>query len=122
MHKRTRVHVMESNVPEQVPEVDVTELARALGTGAMVVDVREPDEYEAVHVPGAQLIPLGTVPERLDEVPATDGPLYVICAKGGRSYKAAEFYRAQGIDAVNVAGGTTAWVEAGHPTANGLEP
>jgi rhodanese-related sulfurtransferase len=113
---------MESNVPEPVPEVDVAELARAIGAGAAVVDVREPDEYQAVHVPGAQLIPLGTVAERLHEVPDTEGPLYVICAKGGRSYRAAEFYRSQGIDAVNVAGGTTAWVEAGHPTANGLEP
>src|SRR5918996_39247 len=105
-----------------VPEIDVAELARALGAGAVVIDVREPDEYEAVHVPGAQLIPLGTVTARIDEVPETDGQLYVICAKGGRSYKAAEYYRSQGIDAVNVAGGTTAWVEAGHPTADGLEP
>jgi len=105
-----------------VPEIDVAELARVLGAGAAVIDVREPDEYEAAHVPGAQLIPLGTVPDRLDEVPATEGPVYVICAKGGRSYRAAEFYRSKGIDAVNVAGGTTAWMDAGHPTASGLEP
>ena len=105
-----------------VPEIDVAELARVLGAGAPVIDVREPDEYETVHVPGVQLIPLATVPDRVDEVPATDGPIYVICAKGGRSYRAAEFYRSKGIDAVNVAGGTTAWVEAGNPTATGLEP
>ena len=105
-----------------VPEIEVDELARARAAGAALVDVREPDEYEAVHVPGAQLIPLGEVAERLNEVPETEGPLYVICAKGGRSYRAAEFYRSQGIDAVNVAGGTTAWVEAGHPLATGMEP
>jgi rhodanese-related sulfurtransferase len=105
-----------------VPEIDVTELARVRTEGAVLIDVREPDEYDAAHVPGAQLIPLGTVPERLDEVPASAGRVYVICAKGGRSYRAAEFYRAQGIDAVNVAGGTTAWVEGGHPTATGMEP
>jgi rhodanese-related sulfurtransferase len=61
------------------------------------------------------------VAERLQEVP-TEGTVYVICAKGGRSYRAAELYRAQGIDAVNVAGGTSAWVDAGQPTATGLEP
>jgi rhodanese-related sulfurtransferase len=47
--------------------------------------------------------------------------VYVICAKGGRSLRAAEFYRAQGIDAVNVAGGTTAWVDAGQPVDTGSE-
>lgn len=106
----------------EVPEIDVAELARQREKGARLIDVREPDEYEGAHVPGAQLIPLGTVPERLDEVPEVDGPLYVICAMGGRSFRAAEFYRAQGIDAVNVAGGTTAWVESGQPTATGMEP
>jgi rhodanese-related sulfurtransferase len=53
-------------------------------------------------------------------VPA-EGTVYVICAKGARSLRAAEFYRAQGIDAVNVAGGTTAWVDAGQPFSTGLE-
>jgi rhodanese-related sulfurtransferase len=61
------------------------------------------------------------VPDNLDGVPR-DGAVYVICAKGGRSLKAAEFYRAQGIDAVNVAGGTTAWIETGEPVSTGMEP
>jgi rhodanese-related sulfurtransferase len=105
----------------EVPEIDVAELARVRAGGAVLIDVREPDEYTAAHVPGATLVPLATVPDRLDEVP-TEGPVYVICAKGARSLRAAEFYRAQGIDAINVAGGTTAWVEAGQPTSTGLEP
>lgn len=105
----------------EVPEIDIGELARLRSQGITLVDVREPDEYAEVHVPGAQLIPLGTVPDRVDEVP-TDGQVYVICAKGGRSRKAAEFYRANGIDAVNVAGGTSAWVDAGEPTSTGMKP
>jgi rhodanese-related sulfurtransferase len=105
----------------EVPEIDVADLARVRAGGAVIIDVREPDEYTAAHVPGATLVPLATVPDRLDEVP-TEGPVYVICAKGARSLRAAEFYRAQGIDAINVAGGTTAWVEAGQPTSTGLEP
>ncbi|HYZ97639.1 MAG TPA: rhodanese-like domain-containing protein [Acidimicrobiales bacterium] len=104
-----------------VPEIDVRELATARTAGAPLIDVREPDEYTAAHVPGAVLVPLATVPEHLDEVPG-DGTVYVICAKGGRSRQAAEFYRSQGIDAVNVAGGTNAWIEAGEPTATGMEP
>lgn len=105
----------------EIPEVDVTELARQRAAGAPLIDVREPDEYDEGHVPGAQHIALGTVPDRVAEVPG-ERPVYVICAKGGRSYKAAEFYRSQGIDAINVAGGTTAWIDAGHPTATGMEP
>ena len=105
----------------EVPEIDVAELARLRADGGTLIDVREPDEYTAAHVPGATLIPLATVPDEVAQVPA-DGTVYVICAKGGRSMRAAEFYRAQGIDAVNVAGGTTAWVDAGRPVSTGMEP
>jgi rhodanese-related sulfurtransferase len=104
-----------------VPEIDIGELARLHPSGPVLIDVREPDEYTEAHVPGATLIPLGTVPDHLDEVP-TEGTVYVICAVGGRSRRAAEFYRTKGIDAVNVAGGTKAWLEAGQPASTGLEP
>ena len=53
-----------------VPEIDIDEFARRREQGAPVIDVREPDEYQAGHVPGATLIPLATVPDRLGEVPA----------------------------------------------------
>jgi rhodanese-related sulfurtransferase len=106
---------------DEVPEVDVAEMSQKLAGGAALIDVREPDEYEEAHVPGAQLIPLGTVPDELEALPPSR-PLYVICAKGGRSYRAAEFYRSHGIDAVNVKGGTGAWIDAGNPTARGMEP
>lgn len=111
-----------SSPEDTVPAVDVAELARLRAGEITLVDVREPDEYDGAHVPGARLIPLATVPERLAEVAVHDGPVYVICAKGGRSLKAAEFYRGNGIDAVNVAGGTGAWIEAGEPTKSGMEP
>jgi rhodanese-related sulfurtransferase len=104
-----------------VPEIDIPALARLHDAGPVLIDVREPHEYTEAHVPGATLIPLATVPEHLDQVPR-EGTVYVICAVGGRSRKAAEYYRTQGIDAVNVAGGTKAWMEAGQPTSSGLEP
>ena len=107
--------------PPVVPEVQVDELADARAEGGLLIDVREPEEYETVHVPGATLIPLGEVVARVAEVPR-DQPVYVICATGNRSAKATQWYRMQGIDARNVAGGTKAWVEAGKPIARGPEP
>ncbi len=102
----------------EIPEVDVAQLSSLQAAGAPVIDVREDDEYAEVHVPGAQHIPLGQVPDRLDEVPR-EGTVYVVCARGGRSAKAVEHYRSQGIDAVNVAGGTLGWIDAGLPTEGG---
>ena len=101
-----------------VPEIDVEEFARLRETGAVLVDVREPDEYEAFRVPGAQLIPLADVPERIEEIPE-DERVYVICATGARSARAVDFLNRQGYDTVNVAGGSKAWLEAGHPVEHG---
>ena len=101
-----------------LPEIDVNELARLLEEGATLLDVRNPDEWFEARVPGVPLIPLPELAERTDEVPAGE-PLYVICAGGVRSAKAAEHLRTLGVDAVNVAGGTKAWIEAGFPTESG---
>jgi phage shock protein E len=90
-------------------------LERAAGDAPpLVLDVREPYEYAEGHVPGAELVPLATVPQRLDALPA-DQPVYVVCAVGGRSAQAASFLAARGVDAVNVDGGTQDWVAAGYP-------
>jgi rhodanese-related sulfurtransferase len=102
----------------EVPEIDVDELEARTSAGAPLFDVREPDEYETAHVPGAEHIPLATVPDRLAEFP-TDVEVYVICASGGRSRRASLFLRANGVDAVNVAGGTKAWLAAGKPHKTG---
>lgn len=103
-----------------VPEVEVGEVPGAMAAGAPLVDVREPAEYDEVHAVGARLVPLGEVLDRAGELP-TDGPVYLICRSGARSARAAEALRARGIDAVNVAGGTLAWVDAGLPVASGAE-
>ena len=104
------------------PEISVDELAAVLAEGLVpLVDVRQPEEYEAGHVPGAKLIPLADVVARFGEIPA-DQPVYVICGTGPRSQRAADYYRNRGIEAYNVAGGTKAWVEAGRETAHGPFP
>lgn len=103
----------------EVPEIDVAELARLRAEGEVtLIDVRQPDEYEEARVPGAFLIPLGEVPDRADEVPA-DRPVYVICARGGRSAAAAEHLAGLGRQTTNVAGGTLAWIDAGYDTESG---
>ena len=104
-----------------VPEIDIDEAARRIAAGTPVIDVREPDEYEDGHVPGAPLIPLTVVPDRVNEIPA-GGEVLIICKLGGRSLKAAEYLRAQGIDAVNIVGGTMGWIDAGHRVVTGDEP
>jgi rhodanese-related sulfurtransferase len=104
-----------------VSEIDVEELARRLDAGAVLIDVRNPDEYTSAHVPGAVLLPLGELPYRTEEVPAGVQVL-LICRTGARSLVAAEFLSEHGIDAVNVAGGTKAWVESGRVAVGGTDP
>ena len=92
-------------------EITVTELKSILGE-VPLVDVREPEEYVAGHVPGAKLIPLATVPLHVSELDKNQTQ-YIICKSGARSAQAAQYLIAQGFDAVNVAGGTMAWIELG---------
>ncbi len=80
--------------------------------GTVLLDVREPDEWQAGHAPGAQHMPLGQLdPAALPD----DAPVLCICRSGGRSSKAAEALQAAGIDASNVTGGMNGWAEAGLP-------
>ncbi|WP_137725459.1 rhodanese-like domain-containing protein [Prescottella subtropica] len=99
-------------------EIDVTELETVLAAGAPLIDVREPDEFAEARVPGAHSIPLSEFVSRVDEVPV-DGAVYVICAMGGRSAQAAEYLVARGLDAVNVVGGTMAWLQSGRTVESG---
>ena len=101
-----------------IAEISIDELAELLGQGARLIDVREPSEYEEAHVPGAVLVPLGTVPDQVDAFRG-DGPTYVICRSGARSLKACEYVAEQGVDVVNVTGGTMAWVTSGRDYAAG---
>jgi rhodanese-related sulfurtransferase len=105
-------------MPVAVREIDVAALAAARQDGAVVIDVREPDEYIEGHVPCARLIPLSSVPRHARDLP-TDRPVSVICRTGVRSAAAAQMLEHMGIDALSVAGGTEAWKAAGYPVVTG---
>jgi rhodanese-related sulfurtransferase len=79
-----------------------------------VIDVREPDEYQRGHVPGAKLIPVSTVFARREELDR-DKDLIFVCAVGQRSALACEMAAAVGLTRLyNLEGGTDAWAKAGH--------
>ena len=104
-----------------ISEVTVDELEQALGLGARLIDVREPDEYEQGHVAGAILVPLSTVPDNVDVFQSSEAT-YVICKAGGRSMRACEFLADHAIQTINVAGGTMAWQLSGKATVAGNQP
>jgi rhodanese-related sulfurtransferase len=104
-----------------IPEIDVDELARRLEAGGELVDVREADEYEQGHIPGAQLVPLSELTARLDELPEAP-PLLLVCRSGARSLRAAEYLADVGFEPVNVVGGTLAWIASGRDVVAGPAP
>jgi rhodanese-related sulfurtransferase len=79
-----------------------------------VLDVREDDEWAAGHIEGARHIPLMQVPARFAELPS-DRQVLVVCRVGSRSAQATAYLQAQGVQAVNLAGGMVAWAQAGRP-------
>ena len=96
------------------PGVDPEEAQRLLGSGAALLDVREPSEWKAGHAPGALHLPLGALESRLDTLP-TERRVVVVCRSGNRSAKATELLVRAGYDAVNLEGGMRAWAAAGLP-------
>ncbi len=101
-----------------VSQVAVSCFAAAHADGALVLDVREPHEYAAGHVPGARLVPLATLNDALRDLP-TSQPIYVICQSGSRSQIAAQLLSGAGREARSVIGGTSGWVSAGRPVVRG---
>ena len=104
---------------EEVKRVEANAVPAA---GAVLVDVREPEEYVAGHVPGAVNIPQADLASRLEELPR-DRPLHVICQHGLRSLRAAQFLKQSGFaDVATVVGGTSVWGGSGRSLVTGEMP
>jgi rhodanese-related sulfurtransferase len=100
---------------EAVPgEFDNTERAASDAPAAILLDVREDDEWQLGHAPGAIHIPMVDVPARVDELDY-DADLYVICRQGGRSIEVVKYLTHIGFDAVHISGGMVAWQKSGRP-------
>jgi rhodanese-related sulfurtransferase len=97
-----------------VPTVSVDEVAGPRAEGWLVLDVREPWEWASGHIEGAVHIPLGDLPQRVDELDPQAQTL-VVCHVGARSARAAAWLRQLGHDAANLAGGMDAWEGAERP-------
>ncbi|HSP60497.1 MAG TPA: rhodanese-like domain-containing protein [Ornithinimicrobium sp.] len=98
--------------------ISIETFAARHADGGFVLDVREPAEYVAGHVPGATLAPMSRITSSLAGVPR-NRPVHVICQTGNRSRSMADLLRALGYDAVSVDGGTSAWVTTGRPVVTG---
>src|SRR6266851_6582656 len=99
-----------------IREIEV-EALEALRGDELVLDVREPAEYDHGHVPGSINLPQADLATRLDELPR-DRAVFVLCQGGFRSLRAARFLKQMGFEQVaSVKGGTPAWSAAGKPLA-----
>jgi rhodanese-related sulfurtransferase len=100
-------------------EVSVAQAHQLRQDGVFVLDVRQPEEWEELHIPGATLIPLDQLEARLSEVP-TDQQVLVYCRSGNRSQEGREILLSAGIQQVtSMAGGIREWSAAGYPTETG---
>lgn len=104
-----------------LPAVDVKQVSARQSSGALLIDVREADEYAQGHAPGSTLIPLGQLAQRLQEIARyKDKPVVLICHSGRRSAQALKLLEGAGFSAAaNVEGGMIAWQQAGLPVISG---
>ncbi len=107
-------------VATQLPaEISVAQAAEAQKDGALILDVRQPEEWAQGHIAGATLIPLGDLPKRLNEVPK-NREVVVVCRTGVRSAQGRDLLKQAGFNRVtSMAGGLTQWQAQGLPVVSG---
>jgi rhodanese-related sulfurtransferase len=100
-------------------QISIQEAAAKRDAGAFILDVREPSEWNQVHIPGATLIPLGELQQRVNEVPK-DQEVVVYCHSGNRSKTGADILAKAGYTNISsMNGGIQDWISAGYPTTSG---
>ena len=112
------VKPMSSQAVPSSEQIDAAELKQKLDRGDdfVLIDVREPHEYQIARIPGARLIPLGDLPKRLSELDP-EANIVAHCKSGGRSQKAVDLLKQNGFRHVsNMMGGITAWSDKVDPS------
>jgi len=104
----------------EVRDVNVTEARALLEESALLLDVREDNEWESGRAPSALHVALNEVPDHLDEF-SPERLIVCVCRSGARSGRAAKFLVEQGRDAVNLEGGMLAWSAEGEPIVGDVD-
>jgi rhodanese-related sulfurtransferase len=111
-----------AQIIEGISHVSSQELKDILtesGNSVIVIDVREPEEYEAVHISGLPLIPMGDIVDVIDRLDPSKEYVFV-CRSGRRSFEVAKYFSSNGFERVhNHLGGMLDWQEQGHAIAQG---
>ena len=100
-------------------EISVDQAAEMRSQGAFILDVRQPEEWNELHITDATLIPLGELPNRLNEIPK-DREVVVVCRSGNRSQQGRDILRSAGYEqSTSMAGGMRDWQTKGLPVVSG---
>lgn len=100
-------------------EVSVDQAYQLQSAGAFMLDVREPDEWNSGHISGATLIPLGQLPDRLNELPANQ-KIVVVCRSGNRSAAGRDILlKARFNQVTSMAGGMNEWAAKNYEIVTG---
>lgn len=91
------------------PEISVQQAQKRIQNGALLLDVREQDEYDEERIPGAQLLPLSELTLRFEDELPQGREIIAQCRSGKRSAQATDFLRSQGYDVTNLEGGILRW-------------
>lgn len=112
-------HDLVQDAKAQIQEVSLDHADAAISDAALLLDVREPDEYHAGHIPGAVSIPRGLLEFKLSNDPALDirdQPIVIYCKTSGRAALAAATMKSMGyLHVQSIEGGFDAWLDAGKP-------
>jgi len=120
MAKHDRFEKLVAEAKKNITEISPQDAAAKLKSGeAVIVDVRDKDEWDEGHIPGAMHLSRGTIELDIEEkVPDTDAMIICHCGGGGRGALATESLQKMGYkNARNMAGGFKAWKAIGLPTA-----
>ena len=120
MSTPNRFQKLVQDAKTRITEISAADAARELKRGALLIDVREPEDWRQSHIPAAVHMPRGTIELDIEEkAPALDTPIICHCGGGSRSALAAESLQRMGYTNVkSLAGGFKAWKQAGLPTSD----